>query len=112
MALTHGRGTVISQHAAIGRNVTVFHGVTLGWGEKILDDGSRVDGGTPVIEDEVWIGPHAIVAGPVTVGRGSRIGAGALVVPEDVPPYSIVVGNPGRVVKRGCVPDVVNRCDF
>ncbi len=111
LALTHGQGTVISQHVAIGRNVTVFHGVTLGWGEKILQDGSRVNGGTPVIEDEVWIGPHAIVAGPVTVGRGSRIGAGALVV-RDVPPHSIVVGNPGHVVKRDCVPDVVNRCDF
>ena len=98
LALTHGWGTVINEGAVIGRNVTIFHGVTLGYGERLHSDGSRSDGGNPVIEDEVWIGPHAAIVG-VTVGRGSRIAAGACVF-EDVPPHSIVMGNPARVVKR------------
>lgn len=106
-ALTHGWGTVVNEHAVIGCNVTLFHGVTLGQRDRIAADGSRTTG-YPVIEDEVWIGPHAAIVGPVTIGRGSRIAAGACVF-EDVPPHSIVMGNPARVVKSGCAPDVMNR---
>ncbi|MEO6566648.1 MAG: serine acetyltransferase, partial [Casimicrobiaceae bacterium] len=64
--------------------------------------------GYPVIGDEVWIGPHAIVVGAVTIGNGSRIGGGAF-VNFDVPPRSIVSGNPGAVVRHDCTPDVMNR---
>jgi serine O-acetyltransferase len=49
--------------------------------------------------------------GPVTIGRGSRIAAGACVF-ESVPARSIVMGNPARVVKTECVPDVMNRWEF
>lgn len=51
------------------------------------------------IEDGVWIGVHAIILGGVTVGAGSVIGAGA-VVSKDVPPNSIVTGQPGRIRSR------------
>jgi acetyltransferase-like isoleucine patch superfamily enzyme len=51
-----------------------------------------------VIEDDVWVGARAIILPGVTIGHGSVIGAGA-VVAKSVPPYSIVVGNPGRVVR-------------
>lgn len=51
-----------------------------------------------VIEDNVWIGEFAAVLKGVTVGRGSVVGSHS-VVTKDVPPYSIVVGNPARVVK-------------
>lgn len=50
------------------------------------------------IEDDVWIGQRAIILPGVTIGRGSIVGAGA-VVAKSVPPYSVVVGNPGRVVR-------------
>jgi acetyltransferase-like isoleucine patch superfamily enzyme len=50
------------------------------------------------IEDDVWIGAKAIILKGVTVGRGSIIAAGAIVV-RDVPPYSIVAGIPAKVVK-------------
>jgi serine O-acetyltransferase len=109
LALTHGWGVVISEAAVLGRNVTLFHGVTLGRRDHIQPDGTRTEGGSPVIEDEVWIGPNAMVFGPVTIGRGSRIAGGACVF-EDVPPHSIVMGNPGRVIKAGCAPDVMNPC--
>lgn len=62
--------------------------------------------GYPVLEDEVWVGPHAIIVGDVTVGRGSRIAGGAFVT-ESVPPYSVVIGNPAVIVKNNCTPDVM-----
>jgi acetyltransferase-like isoleucine patch superfamily enzyme len=53
-----------------------------------------------VIEDDVWVGHNAIILPSATsIGRGSAIGAGA-VVTRNVPPYSVVVGNPGRIIKR------------
>jgi serine O-acetyltransferase len=111
LALTHGWGLVVNENAVVGRNVTMLHGATLGQRDRLGPDGSRAPGGSPTIEDEVWIGPHAIIVGPVTVGRGSRIAGGACVF-EDVPPQSIVVGNPGRVVKSGCAPDAMNAYAF
>lgn len=106
LALTHGRGIVVNVNTSIGKNVTLFHGVTLGQRDSIAKDGTRKTIFT-VIEDDVWIGPHAIVVG-VRIGKGSRIAGGAYVF-EDVPPHCVVVGNPGKVVKTDCTPDVVNR---
>lgn len=51
-----------------------------------------------IIEDDVWIGSRAIILDGVTVGRGSIVGAGA-VVTKSVPPYAVVVGSPARLVK-------------
>ncbi|WP_411881526.1 serine O-acetyltransferase [Polaromonas sp. YR568] len=109
LALTHGRGIVVNAGARIGSNVTLFHGVTLGQRDHIDAQGRR-HSLYPVIEDEVWVGPHAIIVGGVTVGRGSRIAGGAYVF-EDVPPYCVVLGNPGQIVRRDCTPDVDNRYD-
>ena len=105
-ALTHGWGMVMSPGAVIGRNVTLFHGVTLGRRDRISADGQRMTG-YPTLEDEVWVGPHAIITGDITIGRGSRIAGGA-VVSENIPPYSIVAGNPGKIVKSDCIPDVMH----
>lgn len=61
-----------------------------------------------VIEDDVWIGARAIILNGVRIGRGAIIGAGT-VVTKDVPPYSIFVGNPGRVIKfRWDVDQIIN----
>lgn len=49
------------------------------------------------VEDDVWIGARAIVLPGCTVGRGAVVAAGAVVV-KDVAPYSIVGGNPARVI--------------
>lgn len=51
------------------------------------------------IERNVWVGFDACVLPGVTIGEGSVIGARS-VVAEDVPPFSVVVGNPGRVIKQ------------
>jgi len=52
-----------------------------------------------VVEDDVWIGARAIILSGAKIGHGSVISAGAMVSSE-IPPYSIVVGNPGRVIKN------------
>lgn len=106
VALTHGWGLVVSPRATIGANCTLFHGVTLGKRIRLARDGSE-SSGFPVLEDQVWVGAHAVIVGGITVGQGSRIGAGAFVT-EDVPPYSVVQGNPSSIVKSGCMPDVSN----
>jgi chloramphenicol O-acetyltransferase type B len=50
--------------------------------------------------NDVWVGFGATILSGATIGDGSVVGAGALVTGIDVPPYSIVAGNPGRIVKR------------
>jgi acetyltransferase-like isoleucine patch superfamily enzyme len=52
-----------------------------------------------VIEPNVWIGFEACVLPGVTVGRGSVVGARSVVI-ETVPPYTVVVGNPARVIRK------------
>jgi virginiamycin A acetyltransferase len=51
------------------------------------------------IGNDVWLGKNSIILGGVTVGDGAVVGAGA-VVTKDVPEYSVVVGNPGVVVRK------------
>ena len=52
-----------------------------------------------IIKDDVWIGARVIILPGVSIGRGSTVGAGA-VVSKSVPEYSVVVGNPAKVVKK------------
>ncbi len=103
LRIDHGWGLVVNASARIGDNVTLYHGVTLGQSDHVDADGRRSTR-YPVIEDDVWIGPHAIVVG-ARVGKGSRIAGGAF-VNRDVPPGSLVVGNPSQVVRSGVAPDV------
>ena len=51
------------------------------------------------IEDDAWIGAGAIILPGVTIHKGAIVGAGS-VVTKDVPPYSIVAGNPARVIRQ------------
>ncbi len=71
----------------------MYQGVTLGGTGK--EQGKR----HPTIGDNVMISAGAKVLGSFTVGEGSKIGAGSVVLKE-VPPNSTVVGVPGRVVRR------------
>lgn len=61
-------------------------------------DSPRGDKFRIVIEDDIWIGSGAIILSGVTVGRGSVIGAGAIVA-KDIPPYSVVVPHRSEVLK-------------
>ena len=106
LAITHGWGLVLNADCVLGRNVTLFHGVTLGRRDRLLPDGSR-ETGVPTIGDGVWLGPHAILIGPIHVGDGSRVAGGSF-LSADVPPACIMRGNPAVLLKRDCQPDVMN----
>jgi virginiamycin A acetyltransferase len=62
--------------------------------------------GDTVIGNDVWIGREAVIMPGITIGDGAIIGTRAQVV-KDVPPYAVVVGNPGRVVKLRFPPAVI-----
>ncbi|HEU5393271.1 MAG TPA: serine O-acetyltransferase EpsC, partial [Candidatus Methylomirabilis sp.] len=91
--IDHGMGVVIGETAEVGENVTIYQGVTLGG--TSLERVKR----HPTIQRNVVIGSGAKILGPFTVGENSRIGSGSVVVKE-VPPNSVVVGVPGRVIYR------------
>jgi serine O-acetyltransferase len=57
------------------------------------------DAAGPSVGDRVWIGCHASVTGPLRIGSGATLGAGA-VVTRDVPERALVVGSPARVIQR------------
>ena len=100
--IDHGMGVVIGETTIIGRNVTIYQGVTLGGTGK--ERGKR----HPTIEDNVVVGVGATVLGNITIGAGTRVGGGAVVV-NNVPPNCTVVGVPGRIVVReGARVDVVD----
>lgn len=91
--IDHGMGVVIGETCEIGDNVLIYQNVTLGGTGK--DIGKR----HPTIESNVMVGSGAKVLGPITIGHDSKIGAGSVVL-QDIPPYSTVVGIPGRTVDR------------
>jgi serine O-acetyltransferase len=92
----HGFGTVIHSNVEIGRRVKIWHNVTIA---------VRAATGNPqriVIEDDVKIGANSVIVSPASgtlrIGRGAKIGAGAVVV-KDVPPGATVVSPPARVIE-------------
>jgi serine O-acetyltransferase len=91
--IDHGMGLVIGETTEVGRNVTLLQGVTLG-GTSLKREKRH-----PTLGDNVVVGTGAAVLGAITIGDGSRIGAGSVVV-RDVPPSSVVVGVPGKVTYR------------
>ena len=89
--IDHGTGIVIGETAELGRNVTLYQGVTLGGTGK--EKGKR----HPTIGNNVVIATGAKVLGSFKVGDHAKIGAGSVVLKE-VPPHATVVGIPGRIV--------------
>ncbi|WP_027189368.1 acyltransferase [Paucidesulfovibrio longus] len=94
-----------------GGGLTIGSDVMIGAGSKIVTSAHTHDKTDipmreqglewkPVhVEDDVWFGFDVVVLPGVRIGRGSILGA-ASVVTRDVPPYSVVAGNPGRVLRQ------------
>jgi acetyltransferase-like isoleucine patch superfamily enzyme len=59
-----------------------------------------------VVGSDVWLGYRSLISGPVTVGHGAIVAAGAVVL-RDIPPYAIAAGNPAQVIRYRFSPDIV-----
>lgn len=116
-----GDGTIISsfEHVNIGSNILIAHGVNIfDNNSHSIDIDKRQDHYLAIlglnkrefnindilakkvtIEDDSWLCFNSIILKGVTIGRGSIVSAGS-VVTSDVPPYTIVGGNPARVIKH------------
>jgi len=94
------RGSVkIGSYVMMGPHVSIFsenHGFT-NPNIRLIEEKTIRKG--VIIEDNIWIGSRALILDGVTVGEGSIIAAGC-VVTRDVPPFSIVAGVPGKVIKK------------
>jgi serine O-acetyltransferase len=91
--IDHGMGVVIGATTIIGRDVTLYQGVTLGG--TSLKPGKR----HPTLLDGVVVGVGAAVLGDILIGENAHVGAGSVVV-KDVPANATVVGIPGRIVSK------------
>ncbi len=91
--IDHGMGVVIGETSEVGKNVTLYQGVSLA-GTSLKREKRH-----PTLGDNVVVGAGAKVIGAIKIGDNSRIGAGSVVV-RDVPPNSVVVGVPGRVTYK------------
>lgn len=120
-----GSNTFISGATiSCAKKVTIGNNVQIAWGVNILDHNShsldhnerRRDLSNTLkgiktwndvhmldvtIDDDAWIGVNAIILKGVHIGKGSIVGAGS-VVTKSVPPFSIVAGNPARVIRNLC----------
>ncbi len=103
--IDHGMGIVIGETAEIGNDVLLYQGVVLGG--TTLEKKKR----HPTLGNDVVVGTGAILLGAITIGDGARIGAGSVVV-KDVPPGSVVVGVPGRVVEERPVVPLLRHGDL
>ncbi len=91
--IDHGMGVVIGETTEIGEDCLLYQGVTLGGTGK--EKGKR----HPTLGNNVVVGTGAKILGAITIGDHSKIGANAVVL-DSVAEYSIVVGVPGKVIKK------------
>lgn len=103
----------IGNYVMFGPNVTIRGGdhridvvgkyiYEVGGAEKLPENDKDVH-----IEDGVWCGCNVTILKGVTIGKGAVVAAGA-VVTKDVPPYSIVAGNPAKVIKYRFTPEEID----
>ena len=96
--IDHGMGVVIGETSEIGKNVTIYHNVTLGGiSPSINSNDQREVKRHPTLHDNVVVGSGAQILGPVIVGKNAKIGANA-VVTKNVPENAVMVGIPAKNV--------------
>lgn len=100
-----GIGNVVIGPVNIGNDVILAQNIVMSGLNHVYEDINTpihlqpVTTGTITIEDECWLGANVVVTAGVTIGRHSVVAAGAIVT-KDIPPHSIAVGNPARVIKQ------------
>jgi len=89
--IDHGQGLVINYKTIIGDNVILRQNTTIG-------NKGQGDLKCPIIGNNVNIGANVVIIGNIEIGDNCIIGAGSVII-KNIPKNSIVVGNPGRVIK-------------
>ena len=101
----HFGGIVINGNCTIGKNCNISQGVTLGQANRGKNKG------TPILGDNIYIGPGAKIVGSVNIGNNVAIGANS-VVTKNIPDNAVVVGIPGKVISYDGVEGYVNATDY
>ncbi len=100
-----GMSNVLIGPVTIGNDVMFAQNIVLSGLNHSFEDISlppsvqKVSTAEIIVEDEVWIGANAVITAGVRIGKHSVIGAGS-VVTKNIPPYSVAVGNPAKIVKQ------------
>ena len=100
-----GIGSVVIGPVQIGENAACSQHCFIGGQSHHYEDISKnflrqgVETKEVVIQHDVWIGSNSVILCGVKIGNNSVIGGGS-VVTEDIPAYSVAVGNPARVIKK------------
>ena len=107
-------GISLNYPVKLGRRVRIWHHSGMILGARSIGNDVHIRQNTtfglarrgdhrslkPIIEDRVDIGCGAVIVGAITIGHDSQIGANAVVL-KDVPPYSLAVGVPAKIIKTG-----------
>jgi acetyltransferase-like isoleucine patch superfamily enzyme len=91
--VTMGNGSGLGQHVFVAGFNHGFSDGTKNSSQQPLDIRPTI------IEEEAHIGANSVVVAGIRIGKRSQIGAGSVVV-RNIPPYSVAVGNPARVIKQ------------
>ncbi|MEA5258222.1 acyltransferase [Arcicella aquatica] len=100
-----GIGNVIIGPVTVGNNVIFAQNIVMSGLNHVYTDVTLPIDLQPVItaqitiEDDCWIGANAVITAGVTIGKHSVIAGGA-VVTKNIPPFSVAVGNPAKVIKQ------------
>ncbi len=100
-----GLSNTIIGPVTIGNDIRLAQNITLSGLNHTYEDVSRpiheqgVSTAPIVIEDETWIGANVVILAGVTIGKHSIVAAGSIVT-KNIPPYSVAVGNPARIIKQ------------
>nr|WP_319570159.1 DapH/DapD/GlmU-related protein [uncultured Draconibacterium sp.] len=90
--IKHGLGIVIGAYANIGKNFTIYQGVTIGGNSGKTRQFEGIELKQPLIFENVTIGPNSIVIGPIVLHERCQIGAGSIIT-KDVLKRNITIGN-------------------
>lgn len=100
-----GLGNTLIGPVAIGNKVNIAQNVVISGLNHNFEDTDKLiaDQGVAtqqiIVEDNVWIGANSVVLPGIRIGKHVVVGAGSVVV-KDIPPYSVAIGNPARVIKQ------------
>lgn len=103
---------IMKKNSGAAQGLTVITGnhttkPTIGiWHKEVIQDVSTDKDSDIIIEEDVWIGSNVTLLPGVIIGRGAIVGAGS-VCRNSVPPYSIVIGNPAKVISFKYTPEEI-----